>query len=558
MEETKRYDALIIGAGFAGMYLVHKLRDQLGLNVRAFERGDDVGGTWFWNRYPGARCDVESVFYSYSFDDGLQQDWDWTERYPAQEEILRYANYVADRFHLRDAIEFGTTVTEAVFDEISNLWTITTDQGATATAPYLISAVGCLSVPLKPFFPGLEDFKGRVYHTGEWPTEPVDFAGRRVGVIGTGSSGIQIVPEIAAQASHLTVFQRTATFTVPARNRPLTDAERSQTKALYPDIRQAARYSGTGHLLDQPIGSGQEADRTIARVELERRWWRGGITVPTTFNDTTVNLDSNAFISEFVREKIRSIVKDPAVARRLEPHDYPIGTKRIVLDAGYYDTFNRKNVTLVSIREQPFERITAHGVVAGGIEYELDDLVLATGYDAMTGALRKIEIRGVGGQRLADKWAEGPKTYLGLAMHGFPNLFLVTGPGSPSVLSNMIVSIEQHVEWIADYIAHLRRAGIHRAEASADAEQNWVDHVNDLANQTLLPKAASWYMGANVPGKPRVFMPYLGGVGKYRRICDEVADNGYMGFVHDSNEPAPVGDLAQVRPRAEEVVLTRG
>lgn len=558
MAENKRYDALIIGAGFAGMHLVHKLRDELGLNVRVFERGTGVGGTWFWNRYPGARCDVESVFYSYSFDEELQQDWDWSERYPAQEEILRYANHVADRFHLREAIEFETSVTEAVFDDTTDTWTITTDRGTSATAPFLISAVGCLSVPLTPSFPGLDDFEGDLHHTGSWPTEHVDFSGKRVGVIGTGSSGIQIIPEIAKQAAHLTVFQRTATFTVPARNRPLTEDERTQTKSLYPDIRQAARYSGTGHLLEQPIGSGREADRTQARVELERRWWRGGITVPTTFNDTTVNLDSNEFISEFVREKIRSIVKDPAVARLLEPHDYPIGTKRIVLDAGYYDTFNRENVTLVGVRDQPIERITARGVVVGGIEHELDALVLATGYDAMTGALRKIDIRGLNGEKLVDKWAEGPKTYLGLATHGFPNLLTVTGPGSPSVLSNMVISIEQHVEWIGDYIAYLRGEGIQRTEASAEAEQNWVEHVNELANRTLLPKAASWYMGANVPGKPRVFMPYLGGVGKYRRICDEVADNGYMGFVHDSSDPTPVGDLSIVTPRVEEVVLTRG
>lgn len=555
--ENKRYDALIIGAGFAGMYLVRKLRDELGLNVRVFERGSGVGGTWFWNRYPGARCDVESVFYSYSFDAQLQEDWDWSERYPAQDEILRYANHVADRFRIREAIEFETGVTTAVFDDTTDEWTIETDRGTSATAPFLITAVGCLSVPLTPSFPGLEDFEGELFHTGEWPTEKVDFSGKRVGVIGTGSSGIQIIPEIARQAAHLTVFQRTATFTVPARNRPLTEEERMQTKQLYPDIRQAARYSGTGHLLEQPIGSGREADRTQARVELERRWWRGGITVPATFNDTTVNLDSNEFISEFVREKIRSIVHDPAVARLLEPHDYPIGTKRIVLDAGYYDTFNRENVTLVSVRENPLERITAGGVIVGGIEHPLDALVLATGYDAMTGALRKIDIRGTGGVRLADKWAEGPKTYLGLAVHGFPNLFVVTGPGSPSVLSNMIVSIEQHVAWIGGYVAHLRETGIRRTEASIDAEQNWVEHVNELARRTLLPQAASWYMGANVPGKPRVFMPYLGGVGTYRRICDEVAGNDYMGFVHDSGQATPVGDLSIVRAGVEEVVLAR-
>ncbi|MCU1480463.1 MAG: cyclohexanone monooxygenase [Subtercola sp.] len=536
MKQAPQVDAIVIGAGFSGLYLIRKLRDELGLNVKVFERGTGVGGTWFWNRYPGARCDVESVFYSYSFDEQLQQDWVWTERYPAQEEILRYINHVADRFDLRRSIEFETTVVSCEYDEDKNLWTAETDTGDRTSAPYLISAVGCLSVPLTPEFPGLESFGGHVYHTGAWPTEGADVTGLRVGVIGTGSSGIQVIPELARQAAELTVFQRTATFTVPARNRPLTDDERTQTKSIYADIREAARYSGTGHLLDQPIGSGQEVDRTMAKIELERRWWRGGITVPATFNDTTVNLDSNEFISEFVREKIRSIVTDPEVARLLEPHDYAIGTKRIVLDAGYYDTYNRENVTLVSTRANPIEHFTPTGIVVGGVEHPLDVIVLATGYDAMTGALNRIRIQGRDGVLLREKWAAGPTTYLGVATHSFPNFFTVTGPGSPSVLSNMIASIEQHVEWIAAYVDHLRSNGIRCTEPSANAEQNWVEHVNTLANATLLPKAASWYMGANVPGKPRVFMPYLGGVGTYRRICDEVAANNYMGFVHDSAE----------------------
>ncbi|MDF2443979.1 MAG: hypothetical protein JWR01_2182, partial [Subtercola sp.] len=496
-------DAIVIGAGFSGLYLIRKLRDELGLTVKVFERGTDVGGTWFWNRYPGARCDVESVFYSYSFDEQLQQDWTWSERYPAQKEILRYINHVADRFDLRRSIAFETTVVSCDFDEETSLWTVQTDTGERTTAPFLISAVGCLSVPLTPHFPGLDTFEGSIHHTGAWPVEGVDLTGQGVGVIGTGSSGIQVIPELARQAERLTVFQRTATFTVPARNRPLTDEERSQTKSLYADIREAARHSGTGHLLDQPIGSGQEVDRTMARIELERRWWRGGITVPAVFNDTTVNLDSNEFISEFVREKIRSIVTDPEVAGLLEPHDYAIGTKRIVLDAGYYDTYNRENVSLVSTRANPIERFSSAGVVAGGVEYPFDVIVLATGYDAMTGALNRIRIRGRDGVLLSDKWAAGPTTYLGLSTHGFPNFFMVTGPGSPSVLSNMVVSIEQHVEWISAYIEHLRSAGVTSAEPSAEAEQHWVAHVNELANRTLLPKAASWYMGANVPGKPR-------------------------------------------------------
>ncbi|WP_214403675.1 flavin-containing monooxygenase [Pseudonocardia lacus] len=529
---TRRYDVLVVGAGFAGMYLIRKLRDELGLDVRVFERGDGVGGTWFWNRYPGARCDVESLFYSYSFDADLQRDWQWSERYPAQPEILAYAEHVADRFDLRPSIEFGTAVTAAEFDELENTWTVTTDTGDRASAPYLITAVGCLSAWQIPSFEGIESFAGEVHHTGDWPKEGVDFTGRRVAVIGTGSSGIQSIPVIARQAAHLTVFQRTAHYSIPARNRPLTEVEQRDTKAEYDVLRDLARQSRAGLVTDAALGAALETDPLVARTELERRWWRGGAGLTGIFTDTILSTEANEVVAEFVRGKVRSLVRDPRTAALLEPRDYPIGTKRLVIDSDYYATFNLPHVDLVSVRDTPIERISPRGVVVDGHEYECDAIVFATGFDAMTGSLNRIAIRGTGGQLLRDKWAAGPQSYLGLGVSGFPNMFMVTGPGSPSVLSNMIVSIEQHVDWIADYLGHLQRAGIVRTEASPEAERDWVEHVNDLAAGTLLPTAASWYMGANIPGKPRVYMPYCGGVGTYRDKCAQVAGDGYAGFVH--------------------------
>ncbi|WP_431230786.1 flavin-containing monooxygenase [Paenarthrobacter nicotinovorans] len=525
-------DVVIIGAGFAGIYLVHKLRDGLGLDVAVFERGDGVGGTWYWNRYPGARCDVESMFYCYSFDEKLQEEWEWTERYPAQPEILRYANHVADRYDVRRSMVFSTAVTRASYDELTQLWCIQTDDGVTTQARYLITAVGCLSVPTKPMLTGLEDFRGELYYTGEWPHSPVNFAGKRVAVVGTGSSGIQAIPVIAEQAESLTVFQRTATFSAPARNRPLTAEEQAHTRENYRSLRESARHTRIGMVSEQPIGAGEDVDQTQLRTELERRWWRNGLAITGTLQDTLTSLESNGIIAQFVRDKIHEIVDDPAVARLLEPHDYPIGTKRLAIDTNYYASFNRPNVSLVSIRQTPIETFTKDGLIVAGREYEFDVVVLATGYDAMTGALEGIEITGVGGHTLKSAWAEGPKTYLGLSVHGFPNMFTITGPGSPSVMSNMIVSIEQHVEWTTNYIAYLDTNGIRASHPSVEAQEQWVETVNHLAEATLFPSAASWYMGANVPGKPRVFMPYLGGVGTYRALCDEIAASGYTGFQH--------------------------
>jgi cyclohexanone monooxygenase len=531
-ERADNADVIVIGAGFAGMYLIRLLRDRMGLDVVVIEQAEDVGGTWFWNRYPGARCDVESMFYSYSFDDELQQEWVWTERYPSQPELLDYLNHVADRFDLRRSIHFSTTVESAVFDEQQNTWRVRTDRGFTVEAPVLVTAVGCLSAPSVPEFPGLDRYRGELLHTGMWPRSPVDFVGKRVAVIGTGSSGVQAIPEIASQAESLTVFQRTATFVVPARNRPLSDVERAVTKRSYPALREAARHSRAGVLLEMPIGSGNDLAPDVLDAELERRWWRNGHGVTATVSDLLVSEESNQIVSEFVRRKINEIVEDPDVAKRLEPHDYAIGTKRISLGTDYYETYNLPHVSLVSIRDTPVETFTEGGLVVDGQQYEFDAVVLATGYDALTGALNRLDIRGTGGGTLREAWEHGPTTYLGIGVHGFPNFFMVTGPGSPSVFTNMVASIEQHVEWIADHLAYMRAEGFTRAEVEAAAQEAWVAHVNELADQTLLPRAASWYLGANIPGKPRVFMPYIGGAGTYRDICDDVARNGYRGFTH--------------------------
>jgi cyclohexanone monooxygenase len=524
------YDVVVVGAGFAGMYMLHRLRG-LGLSVRVYEQGGDVGGTWYWNRYPGARCDVESMQYSYSFSDELQQEWDWSERYAPQPEILRYANHVADRFNLRPDIQLDTRVDRACFDESTNIWSVTTSDGHTATARYVVLATGCLSNARMPDIRGLSDFRGKVYHTGHWPHEPVDFTGQRVGVIGTGSSAIQSVPVIAEQASHLTVFQRTANFSIPARNAALTAEERAAFRENYPEIRRVAReVARNGIYTDLPDRGALDDGDNERRSKYDARWNRGGLTFMSVYNNLALDKAANDTAADFVREKIAEIVRDPETATRLQPNNHPIGSKRICVDTEYYATFNRPNVTLVDIRSNPIEAILPNAVRSGGKDHEVDALVLATGFDAMTGSVAKIDIVGRQGQTLNQKWAEGPKTYLGLMSAGFPNLFIITGPGSPSVLSNMIVSIEQHVDWITDCIAHMRARGLETMEAESEAEDKWVAHVNEVAHTTLYPQANSWYMGANIPGKPQIFMPYIGGVGAYRQICNDVATKGYEGF----------------------------
>jgi cyclohexanone monooxygenase len=529
-EGSGSYDVVVVGAGFAGMYMLHRLRG-LGLSVRVYEQGDGVGGTWYWNRYPGARCDVESMQYSYSFSDELQQQWDWSERYAPQPEILRYANHVADRFDLRPNIQFNTKIDRAVFDEDANVWSVTTSDGETVTAKFVVLATGCLSNARVPDIKGLSGFSGQVYHTGHWPHQPVDFTGLRVAVIGTGSSGIQSVPVIAEQASHLTVFQRTANFSIPAHNAALTAEDREAFRAKYPEVRRFAReVSRNGIYTAMPERGALDDGDNERRANYEQRWQYGGLTFMSVYNDLALNQAANDTAADFVREKIAEIVSDKQTAGLLQPNSHPIGTKRICIDSGYFATFNRENVTLVDIRSDPIEQILPNAVRTARKDYEADALVLATGFDAMTGSVAKIDIRGRQGHTLNQKWAEGPKTYLGLMSAGFPNLFIITGPGSPSVLSNMIVSIEQHVDWIADCIAYMRERGLQIMEATEDAEEKWVAHVNEVAHTTLYPQANSWYMGANIPGKPQIFMPYIGGVGIYREICNNVAAKGYKGF----------------------------
>ncbi len=524
-------DAVIVGAGFAGLYMLYRMRDVLGLKVRLFERGDGVGGTWFWNRYPGARCDSESFYYSYSFSEELEQEWEWTSKYPEQPEILSYLNHVADRFDLRGDIQLSTRVTGADFQEASDCWEIRTDSGECFTARFLISAVGCLSAANVPDIKGLARFEGEWYHTGEWPHEGVDFGGKRVGLVGTGSSGIQATPVIAAQADHLTVFQRTANYSVPTRNDKLSPEAWAEIKANYRDIRRRARESRAGFpyvMQERSALDVSDEERTAIYEEL---WNEGGFKfLWGSFIDILVDLDANKTAADFIRGKIRQTVKDPEVAEMLLPMDHPYGSKRPPIDTDYFETFNRDNVSLVDIRRSPIVEVTPRGLRTQDAEYELDTIVLATGFDAMTGSLLRMNIRGLGGRTLEDKWAEGPRTYLGLQIAGFPNLFTITGPGSPSVLTNMPVAIEQHVEWICDCIEHMGKQGLRHIEARVDAEDEWVDHVNEVADMTLFKHANSWYMGSNIPGKKRVFMPYVGGQDEYRRRCDESASNGYAGF----------------------------
>lgn len=527
---AEELDAVVVGAGFSGLYMLYRLRAQ-GLSVRAFEAGDDIGGTWYWNRYPGARCDVESMNYSYSFDPDLEQEWQWTEKYAAQPEILSYIRHVADRHDLRKDVVLRTRVTQASFDEDASRWHIRTDRGHEVAARFCVMAVGCLSVPKFPEVPGLETFSGPWYHTGLWPDGHVDFSGHRLGVIGTGSSGIQAIPLLAEQARELTVFQRTPNYVLPAFNSPLDPDVVTDIKANYRELRDAARHSVFGIPVESGTRSALEVSDAERRAAYQRGWDRGHLNAfVQAFTDLIFDEESNETAAEFIREQVRSKVDDPETARKLEPRGYPFATKRPCLDTGYYETYNRPNVNLVDLREEDLLAIIETGVRTSARVYEFDSLVIATGFDAMTGALLNVDITGREGLTLREKWQDGPNTYLGLAMSGFPNLFTITGPGSPSVLSNMIVSIEQHVDWISALIDHLATSGHSVAEAVDTAEKEWTDHVRAVSDATLFPRADSFYVGANVPGKPRVFMPYAGGVAAYREKCDWVADNGYAGF----------------------------
>ena len=524
-------DALVIGAGFSGLYQLLCLRDRLGLSVQVLEAGDGVGGTWYWNRYPGARCDSESHSYCYSFSDELMREWEWSERYPGPPEILRYLNHVADRFDLKRDIRFNTRVTSAHYDEAANLWRVSTESGEVFTAQFLITAVGCLSSANIPDIPGLDSFDGRWVHTGEWPHEGVDFGGKRVGLIGTGSTGIQAAPVIAGTAAHLTVFQRTANYSVPARNAPLTPDFKRYIKENTGQIRQVMHSTANGHPWPIAERSALETSAEERQALYEKAWEIGGLRFRATFRDLVVDKAANDTAAIFIRNKIREIVKDPATAAKLSDFDHPYAAKRPPIDTDYFETFNRDNVALVDVRAEPIERITPRGIRTRDAEYPLDLIVFATGFDGMTGSLLRMDIRGRNRVSLSNAWAAGPRNYLGLQIAGFPNLFTVTGPGSPSVLCNMPVAIEQHVEWITDCIAHMREQGLNRIEPKDEAVNSWVAEVNAAANATLLPQAKhSWYLGANVPGKPRVFMPYAGGMAHYRKICADVAARNYEGF----------------------------
>ncbi len=526
----QQIDAIVVGAGFAGMYMLHKLRGQ-GLSVRVIEAGDGVGGTWFWNRYPGARVDIHSMEYAFSFDPALEREWRWSERYAPQAELLAYANHVADRYDLRRDIQFSTRVASAHYDESAARWEVAADTGESWSARWCIMATGCLSTPKDLDFAGMEDFTGTIYKTFAWPHEGVDFTGQRVAVIGTGSSAIQSIPVIAAQAAQLTVYQRTPNYSVPAWNGPISAETQADWDANRATYRATARQQGIAANVDAGEALALETPLAEVTAEFERRWAIGGFTVATGFADTGVDLAANKIAADFVGGKIRGIVSDAATAEKLVPKSYPFATKRLCVDTGYYATFNRPNVALVDLMQTSITALTPAGIATTAGETPFDAIVFATGFDAMTGTLSRIDIRGRGGVPLAEKWAHGPLTYLGLMVAGFPNLFLITGPGSPSVLTNMIMSIEQHVEFIADAIAWLGERQHTTIEASAEAEAGWVAHVAEIADTTLYPLANSWYMGANVPGKPRVFLPYVGGFPAYVEACEDVVARDYAGFV---------------------------
>ena len=526
---TKDYEVIVVGAGFAGLFALHRLR-KLGYSTRVLERGAGVGGTWFWNRYPGARCDIESVDYCYSFSDELLDQWIWSERYAAQPEILRYLNHVADRFDLRRDIQLNTEVESARFDDQNDQWVITTTQQDALSCRWCVMATGNLSTIKRPAFAGLDDFEGEWFHTGQWPAEGVDFGGKRVAVIGTGSTAIQAIPQIAKHAEQLYVFQRTPNYSMPAQNRPLSTEEQRQIIRDYGNRRRFAEGSDAGIPFPASTKAAFEVTPTERHQMFEEGWNRGGInSLSYAFTDFFSSQAANSTAAEFTRQKIREIVRDPDVAETLCPYQH-IGTKRTCVDIDYFQTYNRENVHLIDLRREALQQLTPDGIRTDSDEYEVDCIVFAIGFDAMTGALREIDIQGANGASLREHWSAGPRTYLGIAVAGFPNMFMVTGPGSPSVLSNMVVSIEQHVNWISDFIEAMRDRGVTRAEATEDAEHEWVAHVRTLAEGTLYPLARSWYVGANIPGKPRVFMPYVAGCGTYRHECDEVVADGYRGF----------------------------
>ena len=523
------FDAVVVGAGFSGLYALHRLRE-LGFSTVVLERAGGVGGTWYWNRYPGARCDIDSVDYCYSFSEDLLEEWKWTERYATQPEILRYLEHVATKFGLHRDIRLETEVISAHYQDEGDRWLLSTASGERYLCRWLVMCVGCLSERQLPSVPGLHRFTGDWHHTASWPKEGVDFTGRHVAVVGTGSTAIQAIPLIARQATRVYVFQRTANYSMPAQNSPLDPEFVREVRRTWPDRRRMSENSDAGIPFPAPTVSAFDVDEAQRLRMYEAGWQRGGInSLSYAFTDYFTNPDANATAAEFTRQKIRALVRDPQIAELLCPRQH-IGTKRTCVDIGYYETYNRDNVELIDAQRTPISEITRRSILAGEAEYEVDAIVCAIGFDAITGAMLHVDIRGSGGVRIADHWSDGPRAYLGLCSAGFPNMFMVTGPGSPSVLSNMVVSIEQHVDWIADLLRAARERGIGRVEATARAQDGWVKHVRELADATLYPVANSWYVGANIPGKPRVLMPYVGGCGRYRERCDAVAAAGYEGF----------------------------
>jgi cyclohexanone monooxygenase len=523
-------DAVVIGAGFAGLYMVYRLREA-GFSVLGVEAGDDVGGTWYWNRYPGARCDSESMYYSYSFLPEFEQEWPLDERYPTQPVILRYLQTVAGRLGLYQDFRFGCRVDSVRWDDAARRWQVRAGDRLAVSARHVIAAVGALSAASRPQFPGADTFAGQQYSTASWPREPVPLAGRRVGLIGTGSSGVQVLPQLARQAGAVTVFQRTAQFVTPARQGRLDPQLVAMWKANYQEIRRRTKITPGGIPIPEPRESAMELSPQERSARCEEAWRRGGIWfLDGMFSDTVTSQEANAIVADFVRSKIGEIVDDPQVAEKLKPRTHAWGTKRVPIGSDYYETFNRPNVSLVDLRADPIERLIPAGIRTRSAEHPLDVIVYATGFDALTGALLRLNVAGRGGDELAAAWSDGPRTYLGLMVPGFPNLFTITGPGSPGVVTNVPVAIEQHVEWIDGLLCYLRAAGIDTIEATHRAATDWTSHVAELADATLMTTADSWYMGANIPGKPRVFLPYIGGLGFYRRRCDEIAAAGYPGF----------------------------
>ncbi len=524
------YDVVIVGAGFAGLYMLRTAR-AMGLSAHVYEAGDGVGGTWHWNRYPGARCDFESLDYSFSFDRSLEQDWDWSERYATQPEILRYLDHVADRYDLRRDISLNVRVAGARFDEDARVWTLRDQDGPLAAARHVVMATGSLSAPRYPDIPGIETFAGRRLHTGAWPRQPVDFTGRRVAVVGVGSSGVQVSVEIAKQAAHLYVMQRTPSYVVPARHEPLDHAALAQEKGRYPARRALNRAAALGvdfAMRPEPTMSVSEAERV---AEYDRRWPIGGAAMLQAFPDLATDLTANATLAAYLKARVRAVVRDQRTAELLTSMDYPVGARRLVVGPGFHEMFNQPHVELVDVKGAPITEITPDAIQTTAGRYQVEDIVFATGFDAVTGALLAIDVTGRGGRSLAEHWAAGPLAYLGLQSAGFPNMFFVNGPGSPSVVSNMVLSLEQHVDFIAKLIAAARQRGASTVEPTAEAEAGWVRHVSALAAKSLFMTTDSWYLGSNVPGKPRVFSPYVGGVPAYRETCERIAADGFRGLV---------------------------